>query len=273
MIYKRFISDIEIMNKSFKTAFALVICCLPFFNNAAAQSASPETYLNPIREELVKQWPQNRTINFVFHGHSVPSGYAKTPIVNTLEAYPYQTLVQIKKYYPYAVVNTITTSIGGENSETGAARFERDVLTHQPDVLFIDYALNDRGIGVERAEKAWRKMIEATLARNIKLILCTPTPDLTADISSSTDPLTLQADMIRRLAAEYHVGLADIYAEFKKIYDRGESLTGYMAQNNHPNAKGHQVAISAIVPWIIPVDKAKDFNTYCILIGSYGNSL
>ena len=65
------------------------------------------------------------------------------------------TLQVLKEYYPYAVVNTITTAIGGENSEQGCLRFAGDVLTHRPDVVFIDYSLNDRGLGPERARKAW----------------------------------------------------------------------------------------------------------------------
>lgn len=218
---------------------------------AHAQIASEMDYLDPVRAELVKRWPESKTVNFVFHGHSVPAGYARTPQVNTLDAYPYQTLALIKRNFPLAVVNTITTAIGGENSEQGAARFEAEVLTHRPDVLFIDYALNDRQIGVERSEAAWRSMIESALSRGIKVILCTPTPDLSARMNSDSDPLSQQAAMVRRLAAEYHVGLADFYARFNELAAQGESLAEYMSQVNHPNARGHQVALSAIEPWIV----------------------
>mgnify|MGYP001788605208 CR=1 FL=1 len=62
---------------------------------------------------MQKTWPNNRTINVVFHGHSVPSGYFATPLFNTLAAYPHLTLKSIKSSYPNAVVNMITTSIGG----------------------------------------------------------------------------------------------------------------------------------------------------------------
>ncbi len=113
-----------------------------------------------IKAELQKEWPGNRTINLVFHGHSVPAGYFKTPFVNTSDSYPYQLLKKVKAHYPYAVINIINTSIGGENSVSGAKRFKSDVLTHKPDVLFIDYALNERGVGLEKAKKAWELMIQ-----------------------------------------------------------------------------------------------------------------
>ena len=74
-------------------------CCLQY---AAAQVADTAAYLSGVKAELVKQWPKNRTINLVFHGHSVPSGYFRTPDVRTLEAYPYQVLEGVKEQYPYA---------------------------------------------------------------------------------------------------------------------------------------------------------------------------
>ena len=80
-------------------------------------------FLKDIKAELKKEWPNNRTINLVFHGHSVPAGYFNTPKVKTFESYPYQVLKQLKELYPYAVVNIINTSIGGENSISGELRF------------------------------------------------------------------------------------------------------------------------------------------------------
>ena len=123
-----------------------------------------EQYLLSLLHEMLKPWPQNRTINIVCHGHSVPAGYFCTPIVNPLHAYPHLLFVGVKERFAYAVINVIVTAIGGENAEAGAARFAAEVLTHRPDVVTIDYALNDRGIGLERAERAWRAMIEQALA-------------------------------------------------------------------------------------------------------------
>src|SRR5687767_10935123 len=127
--------------RSMRTLLALLLSITIQCVHAQADSA---IYLKDIKAELVKEWPKNRTINLVFHGHSVPSGYFNTPHVRTLDAYPQQVLKELKALYPYAVINCIITAIGGENSVAGEKRFEQDVLAHRPDVLFIDYALNDR---------------------------------------------------------------------------------------------------------------------------------
>jgi len=143
---------------------------LMFFNSCAhfkrtvaendKATAEQTSYLTQTVQLLNQKWPDNRTINIVCHGHSVPAGYFKTPVVNTFNAYPHLLHKQLKKQYPYAVINVIVTAIGGENSEWGAKRFEKDVLAHNPDIITIDYGLNDRGLGLEAAKKAWISMIQ-----------------------------------------------------------------------------------------------------------------
>lgn len=218
---------------------------------ASTQPASADcrTYLADVEGLLDVKWPKNRTVTIVCHGHSVPAGYFKTPSVHEMQAYPHLLQAALCKAYPYAEINVIVTAIGGEDSESGAARFDRDVLSLHPDVITIDYALNDRSIGLERAEKAWRSMIERAIAAKAKVILLTPTPDLTAKLDDPLDPLNQHAEQIRRLAAEYHVGLVDSLAAFERAIRKGTPLKDLMAQSNHPNAKGHELVAREAERW------------------------
>src|SRR5438132_6042675 len=143
----------------------------------SAAEADKATYLSVLAELLKKEWPKNRTVNIVCHGHSVPAGYFKTPQVDTFNAYPHLFHAAIKRHYPAAVLNVIVTAIGGENSVSGAARFEKDVLSHNPDLVLIDYALNDRPLPLDKSRAAWASMIEKALAKNVKVLLLTPTGD------------------------------------------------------------------------------------------------
>ena len=179
----------------------------------------------------------------------MPAGYARTPEVRSFDAYPCQLHQALSERFPHAVINVIVTAIGGENSERGAKRFHRDVLSLRPDVITIDYALNDRGIGLARAEKAWRAMIVASLRQNVKVILLTPTPDLSAKLEDPDDPLNQHARQIRQLAAEYHVGLVDSLAAFLNVVHTGGKLADLMAQVNHPDRKGHELVAAELLKW------------------------
>jgi lysophospholipase L1-like esterase len=233
-----------------KVTFILFVI-LPFIAfGQQTQVADSATYLNDLKNEMQVLWPKNRTINIVFHGHSVPSGYFKTPVVNSLAAYPQLVFQKVKELYTYAVVNEITTAKGGENAEKGALRFDSDVLIYKPDLLFIDYALNDRNIGLERAYKAWDEMIKKALAKGIKVILLTPSPDAKLDNANPENELAKHAAQIRKLAAENNVGLADSYKAFAFLYSDKVELDKYMAQFNHPNELGHELIAKEIMKWL-----------------------
>ena len=176
-------------------------------------------YLAPVLDELALRWPQNRTVNIVCHGHSVPSGYFATPVVNTFSAYPHLLHKIIKERFPFAVTNVIVTGIGGENSSRGEKRFESDVLIHRPDVITIDYSLNDRSIGLAAAQASWEQMITKALDRGIKVILCTPTWDNSYYYKDENwEQLIGHAEQVRALADKYNVGLADSFFKDFSIF-------------------------------------------------------
>lgn len=232
---------------SMKNFFTLVLLCLSI--PCLAQIADSATYLADVKKALNVVWPKNRTINLVFHGHSVPAGYWHDHEVHTMESYPILTLGKVKAKYPYAVVNAIVTAIGGENSIKGQTRFESDVLVHKPDVLFIDYALNDRFSDINKVREAWEKMIQSAQAKGIKTILVTPSPDQRLDILDAKNPLEPYVQMIHQLAEKYHTGLADPYVQFKAFAKRGE-LKNYMSHINHPNKIGHEVIVNELIKWL-----------------------
>lgn len=234
-------------NSNVVLLYLIAFVFMSFQPNGKETSADPSSYLDDIKSELKKEWPGNRTINLVFHGHSVPAGYFKTPHVNSLDSYPFLLLKELKELYPYAVINVICTAIGGENSSQGEIRFESDVLVHKPDVLFIDYALNDRRIGLEKSKEAWQVMINKALKEKVKVILLTPSPDQRVEILEPGNVLDQHAAQIKSLAKKNGVGLADSYAAFEERVHKGDSLSLYMSQVNHPNKNGHQLIVDELM--------------------------
>lgn len=209
-------------------------------------------YLDEELCELSKKWPENRTINIVCHGHSVPAGYFATPFVDTLHAYPHLLLRLIKERFPFACVNVIVTAIGGEDSVSGEKRFEKEVLSHDPDIITIDYALNDRRPGLEKAKKAWESMIEMALQRKKKVILLTPTWDNSYyEQNESWELLKAHANQVRMLSEKYKVGLADSFAAWEKRIEEPSDLSQYLSHVNHPTKKGHEIVANEIGRYFI----------------------
>ena len=210
-----------------------------------------ESYLADVVAVLNSQWPDSRTVNVVCHGHSVPAGYFATPMVDTFNAYPHLLHVGLKHRFPFAVVNVIVTAIGGECSESGAARFDADVLRHSPDVVTIDYGLNDRGMGLPEARTAWRTMIDKATSTGAKVILLTPTMDVTQRSGypgADRDDLPRHAQQIRELAADREVGLADSFDAFER-YSQAGDLSDLLSWSNHPSRTGHELVARELLRW------------------------
>lgn len=209
-------------------------------------------YLDEVICELQKQWPDNRNINIAYHGHSVPSGYFATPLVNTFNSYPHLLHKVIKERFPFSCLNVIVTAKGGENSLSGSKRFCTDVLCHKPDIITIDYSLNDLEIGLQASRLNWSRMIEMALENNIKLILLTPSWDKSYfEQNESWTKLVMHAEQVRSLADEYNIGLSDSFNAFKYYINDGGDLTDLLSHINHPNRKGHELITMELAKWFI----------------------
>lgn len=66
-----------------------------------------------------------------------------------------QTFEWLKRAYPQAQLTQVDAAIGGTGSDLGVFRYERDVLSHYPDLVFIEFGINDLGL---KPEVVWRCM-------------------------------------------------------------------------------------------------------------------
>lgn len=209
-----------------------------------------EEYLLDISKELTKVWPDNKRKIIVCHGHSIPCGYMAENTLKPLDAYPQQLLGKLGERFPHGVVSVITTAIGGENSISGAQRFEKDVLSLNPDIVTIDYGRNDMMIKEEDFISSWSSMIEMAQNKGCKVILITPATDC-GRVYYDEDKRYLSdermTELIYILANKYEVAVADAHSQFAKLLECGHTVDEYMASPNHINRDGHEIVADLIM--------------------------
>jgi hypothetical protein len=66
-----------------------------------------------------------------------------------------KSLELLKTTFPKATLTEINAAIGGTGSDLGVFRLKQDVLDRQPDLLFVEFAVND---GAAAPEQIWRCM-------------------------------------------------------------------------------------------------------------------
>ncbi len=83
-----------------------------------------------------------------------------------------QTLAHFKKAYPQSTFTEINAAIGGTGSDLGVFRVQQDVLSKGPDLLFVEFAVNDGGTDPQRIIRCMEGIVRQTWQANPKTDIC-----------------------------------------------------------------------------------------------------
>ncbi|MEX2113877.1 MAG: SGNH/GDSL hydrolase family protein [Pirellulales bacterium] len=148
-------------------------------------------------------------------------------------------------------VEVINAGIGGHTTAQGLARFESDVLAHQPDYVVIMFGLNDSWIDQGNTEsrltvREYRANLEQMLAklrhRRIGVLLMTPNPAI-APMYPAERNVTLKpyVEAVRDLARREQLPLVDVYQRFAELAIEGVDLNTLFTDAMHPNPAGQKL--------------------------------
>lgn len=115
-----------------------------------------------------------------------------------------QTLAHFKKAYPQASFAEINAAIGGTGSDLGVFRVKQDVLSHGPDLLFVEFAVNDGGADPQRIIRAMEGIVRQTWQANPKCDIC-----FVYTLTEALSPPMLEGKLQRSASAMEKV--ADFY--------------------------------------------------------------
>jgi lysophospholipase L1-like esterase len=83
-----------------------------------------------------------------------------------------QTTQWLKKQYPDAKIVEIDAAIGGTGSDLGVFRFRQDVLRHRPQLIFVEFAVNDGGAPPEQIHRCMEGMVRQAWKQDPTIDLC-----------------------------------------------------------------------------------------------------
>jgi len=91
-------------------------------------------------KSVMRRAMEGRTIRVAFLGGSITEGCFASEPENCYAALTHRWW---EERFPDAKVKYINAGIGGTSSQFGAARVEQDVLSEQPDVVFVEFSVNE----------------------------------------------------------------------------------------------------------------------------------
>ena len=86
---------------------------------------------------------EGQPVTVAYFGGSITWGGKASDIEKT--SYRALTTAWLRTQFPDAAITEVNAAIGGTGSDLGAYRLRQDVLRHKPDVVFIEFAVNDQG--------------------------------------------------------------------------------------------------------------------------------
>ena len=161
-------------------------------------------------------------------------------------AYSYRVFQWWKDTFPQAEISYVNGGIGGTTSYFGVSRIWQDLLMYQPDVVVVDFSVNDK----EGHEVFFQETFEGVIR---KLLCCQSKPAVLILNNVYYDSGTNVQECHNEVGDWYHiphVSMKDtLYRRMRKgVYQ--EELT---EDGLHPNDKGHELVAGEIISFLSEV--------------------
>jgi len=144
----------------------------------------------------------------------------------------------LKEHYPKAKINVINREISGTGSDYGSKRYDRDVLPNKPDLVLIEFCVND---GDNDRTESMEQMVHKTWLKNPKtdmLIFYTMMKTHLDYYKAGNLPPSASAH--ERVAAFYGIpGLGTVYNAAAKINSGEVPWSLFSPDGCHPTQEGY----------------------------------
>ncbi|MBN1845269.1 MAG: hypothetical protein JW810_06265 [Sedimentisphaerales bacterium] len=136
-----------------------------------------------------------------------------------------KTLEWFRRQYPQAKVSQINAAIGGTGSDLGVFRLEHDVLRYHPDLLFVEFAVNDGGAAPERIHKAMEGIVRQTWQADPNTDICfvyTLTENMLPELQEGKYPRAAAA--MEELAEHYRIPSIHMGWQVARLVQQGKVI-------------------------------------------------
>ncbi|WP_348303749.1 SGNH/GDSL hydrolase family protein [Methanothrix sp.] len=189
-------------------------------------------YVEKTRRDL--ESGANATI--VCFGDSITAGYA------VRRGFPSFLLESLRQRFPDSKIEMINSGICGDTSQDGLGRLDWAVLSYEPDLVTINFGINDCVLGLSLEE------FEMNLVEMVRRIRAGPDSEI---LLLSSQPLESPPydrrvldyyQTVERVAKEMNVGFVDVYGAWMKRVQAGMPLDSLILPGlDHPNEAGYRI--------------------------------
>ena len=175
-------------------------------------------------------------VAIVAFGDSITAGFA------VRRGFPSFWKEMLQQNYPEARIELINSGTSGDTSADGLARLDWSVLSYEPDLVTINFGINDCafGLGLDEFELNLVQMVRRIRSGpNAEILLLSSQPLETPPY----DKMVLDYyQAVQRTAQEMDVGFVDVYGAWMQRVRQGTPLGSLILPGlDHPNEAGYMI--------------------------------
>jgi acyl-CoA thioesterase-1 len=172
----------------------------------------------------------------VAFGDSITAGYA------VRRGFPSFYKEMLQKKYPDAGIDLINSGISGDTTMDGLARLDWDVLSYEPDLVTINFGINDAvmSLGFQEFRENLKQMVRRIRSGPGSEILLLSSQPLE---TPPYDRLVMgYYQAIEQVAGEEDAGFVDVYGAWMNRLSQKTPLSSFiLAGLDHPNEAGYRI--------------------------------
>ncbi len=201
-------------------------------------------------------------ITIVAFGDSVTHGAVSPDEINYDTVYWNRLRIKLNEVRNYMPVNVINAGIGGITAQGSLERLERDVFSHNPDLIIVCFGLNDVNGPIDEYISSLKKIFEECNIRKVETVFLTPnmlntyvsddTIDELKEYAQKTAEMQNSGRMDEyiseavKLAEQMNITVCDCYKKWKEL-SSFQDITMLLANRiNHPVKEMHELFAQSI---------------------------
>lgn len=177
-----------------------------------------------------------RGVTIVAFGDSITAGFA------VRRGFPSFWREMLQSMYPAAGIELVNSGNSGDTTLDGLARLDWSVLSYEPDLVTINFGINDCVLGLDLEE------FEENFVEMVRRIRSGPDSEI---LLLSSQPLETPPydkwvqdyyQAVERVAEEMDVGFVDVYGAWMERLEQGTLLGSLiLAGLDHPSETGYRI--------------------------------
>lgn len=223
------------MSKLFTHSILLLLCAIGA-TAASAEQAMPFTPREGI-PNVARKLKAGEPLSVVFLGGSITANGS---------GFTGQVPQWLRQSYPSSTIRVTNAGVSGTPSRFGAQRMDRDVLSSEPDLIFVEFAVNDgTADATEHMERIVRKARTKNPHTDIVFIYTLNANTHLPDYKAGRLPPAAASH--ERVAAHYGIptiGMA--YEAAAQIDSAALSVAEFAPDKIHPSPRGYAIYTDAI---------------------------